>query len=917
MAAAKQRYKLPILYYENNLIFTVGKKSFFNVSGKECWACYRVVGGTYDFLNTTEKILMLQKDSQALKQIYSEGQLIQVPTSIKINDNINYLRGMATGEMKEVGIDYLDDAEYILNANYQDTQGQEMNDYEVFFLAKLKKPRTLKDFRDVVLSFFKEPYRTINEALALDITEIYKNEIKAFQALEHSLRKALRSSINITPVNEIQIEKLIKEPFWRGLQMPKSRSKDAYYDDVARTLKAGKPWKPAYEKLEIDGEIVYRPLKRDILTLCSGEVRNKTSHIEIFHEVNGEQKISYQKQIVIANIPDIDFPTNREWIYRLRELPFPVWASIRMVKVEYTEVLGEINKKRKDLDDQLDHNREAGAKTKQEHMEQDQAIDDAQYDVQSEKKPFIYATIIITVAADDLQTCTDRAKSVQDFYDGLDIETHITTADQFNLFYETLIGSKQYAIDYLQRIPPETLAGCMITANNAIGNQYGFYIGTTGIISKPVFFNPFYAPQVHKSPAVSFTGTLGRGKSALANLIALLAAYIGAKILIIDPKGDRGNWGIELPEIRPYLNVINLSPAKSEKGKLDIFTVLLKSIGGADAPEEKREEVVKTAAEFATSILGTVAGYKTTDERMEYLADAINAVAKNERVPCMLKIIWKLEELEEEAKQAEKEKAEEIYGRLARTFRNIINNTRYGHLLFGDGTEDVIDITKPINLVNTQNLTIPPKNKPEEDFNFQERVGMGTLICLSAIGMQFATQGREILKIYLQDEASVFKRSSEGRAMFNRLVKMGRTENAPIFLLGQNISDIGEDEDTLANIGTMFCFGTSSLDEAKNILRYLGLNENSVELQKMLVNPEQFGTGICFMRDIDGRIAIIDVDLLLEKFRRAFDTKPQLVNDAAKLEAEAKKAIEEASATDEKIMLSGNNENADNSGGVA
>lgn len=214
-------------------------------------------------------------------------------------------------------------------------------------------------------------------------------------------------------------------------------------------------------------------------------------------------------------------------------------------------------------------------------------------------------------------------------------------------------------------------------------------------------------------------------------------------------------------------------------------------------------------------------------------------------------------------------------------------------MLFGDGTEDVIDITKPINLVNTQNLTIPPKNKPEEDFNFQERVGMGTLICLSAIGMQFATQGREILKIYLQDEASVFKRSSEGRAMFNRLVKMGRTENAPIFLLGQNISDIGEDEDTLANIGTMFCFGTSSFDEAKNILKYLGLNENSVELQKMLVNPEQFGTGICFMRDIDGRIAIIDVDLLLEKFRRAFDTKPQLVNDAAKLE------------------------NADNSGGVA
>jgi hypothetical protein len=49
------------------------------------------------------------------------------------------------------------------------------------------------------------------------------------------------------------------------------------------------------------------------------------------------------------------------------------------------------------------------------------------------------------------------------------------------------------------------------------------------------------------------------------------------------------------------------------------------------------------------------------------------------------------------------------------------------------------------------------------------------------------------------------------------MVSQGRSENAPIYIIGQNISDFG-DENIKANIGVKFCFGTNSLTEAGNIL---------------------------------------------------------------------------------------------------
>lgn len=865
MAQKAQKYRNPVVYYESNLLFTKGKKDVSNISGKECWVCYRWIGFNYDFLKKAEKVSRLIKNARAFQQVFMEAQILSIPLKNKISDSMNYLRSIASGEMKAIGLQYIDNTEYILS-----DQDAKENDYETFLVIKLKKPRTLKDYKDLLISLAREPYRALNEFMSLDIAEIYGNEIEAWKRLEQSLRNAMKKHINIKETNEVDTEKLSRIPFWRGLNMPKLRGKEAYYNPVLRKFEKAQPWKPGYIKLKINNETVIRPLKRDILSLCEGKVDIYPKHIEVKHFDRGEELTSYQQFVVVSSLPDMRFPTEREWIYNLKDLEFPVWTSIRFVKKDYEEVSKEIGEKRKELNDQLEHIKEAPGEVKipQKYLDQDEEIDRAKYETEKEKKPFLYTTIVIAVAADNLTDCHERSKAVQDYFDDMDIETQVPAGDQWDLFNEMLIGSRQYATDYIKPLPPETLAGCMIGASNTIGDPLGLYIGTTGMLEKGVKLDPFRASQINESPAISLTGTLGRGKSLLANLIAVLTSFLGGRVLINDPKKERGNWGEHLPAIKPYLNIIELSAARGNRGKLDIFLIMLKSLG-KDANKQEKRDIAKQAAEYELSILGTLAGYKTTDERMEYLADAVNAVSQEDN-PCGMKVIEKLGKL---AQSAEEQEDKVKYKRVQSTLINRINNTTYGHLLFGDGSEEVIDITKPINILQTQNLIIPDERKPEESWTYQERVGMAVLICTSAIGLQFVMQSREFLKMYIQDENSVFKRSSMGQAMQNRMIKMGRTENSPIVLIGQNVSDIGESEDIKANIGIRFAFGTKTRGEAMEILTYMGLNRESKELQDMLID---LPTGVCLMRDLEGRIALIAVDPIFDDFLKAFDTKPVL-----------------------------------------
>ena len=853
----------PVLYFEKNLIFTQGRRDLQNIDGKEAWACYKLVGFNYDFLNVEEKIRTLMEVERGFQQVYSEAQLLMLPIKSNISDNINFLKSICTseGNLRKEALYMLSEEQELIG------EEEEEIDYDVYFIVKLKKPRTVKDFKDFIFSVIREPVRVINELAGTDITEIFENELKSFLMLERSLFSQINKYIKIYRLDGFDIERLVKEPFWRGNEqaMP-MRSKEDFYDNLTKTFTNTKKWACNSRIVKTpDGRTVIRPNKREIYTLTDGEVLNKPRSIEVTQVVGNKEITTLQKFLAISALPDMYFPTNREWLYNIKRLNFPVYISGRFRKEDYKKVSQDINKSKKDVNDQMEHIKSADKEIDIEYLEQDRDIAMAEYTVKSEKKPFLYTTVVVGVISDNVNELEDRIKDVRDYFDELEIETQIPTGEQLMLFEDFFLGNEQKVTSYMLRIPPDTLAGSMIGATTQIGDNLGIHIARTGT-GKPVRIYPERASRENFSPSMSFTGGLGRGKSVAANLIAIKSVLLGAKVLICDPKGDRRYWAKIYPELAPYTNMVQLEATEKNKGKLDIFQIYL------NMEKRDRKKAIKEAAEHAITILCSLLGYAGNSAEREYIAYATMIVSKQEN-PRMGNIIKALRAMLESSKKTEEQT---ILDRIIRAIQTRIDATAYAHLIFSDDNDvqEVLDISKSLNIIETKNLILPDEGKLEENFTFSEQVGMAILITISAIGMKFATQSTKVLTIYVQDEASVFKRSSIGKNMFNRLVKMGRSENAPIYIIGQNISDIG-DENVQANIGTRFCFGTDNKNEAKEILTYLGLNENSEELIKMMTNPSIFGTGVALMRDIEGRIAVVHIDSVSPRFIKLFDSRPQ------------------------------------------
>ena len=79
-------------------------------------------------------------------------------------------------------------------------------------------------------------------------------------------------------------------------------------------------------------------------------------------------------------------------------------------------------------------------------------------------------------------------------------------------------------------------------------------------------------------------------------------------------------------------------------------------------------------------------------------------------------------------------------------------------------------------------------------------------------------------KVILFDEAWFLLASAQGRALFQRLVRMGRAMNAVILIATQRLADVGE-LDRL--VGTFLIFGQRSDEEARAALALLGIAEPS------------------------------------------------------------------------------------------
>jgi hypothetical protein len=102
---------------------------------------------------------------------------------------------------------------------------------------------------------------------------------------------------------------------------------------------------------------------------------------------------------------------------------------------------------------------------------------------------------------------------------------------------------------------------------------------------------------------------------------------------------------------------------------------------------------------------------------------------------------------------------------------------------------------------------------------------------------------------------------------------MGRSELAVPIISTQLVTDalVGDRAALESLVGATFVFGMRSETEAARALLLLGLDPQDRRLRRSLIDMQ---AGRCLFRDHIGRVAAIQVDLVLPSLLRAFSTTP-------------------------------------------
>jgi hypothetical protein len=818
--------EFPIKYFEDNLVFS---------QDGSCCAYYQLPGYNYDFLADDEKDYIFTKIKAFFWQINLDTHMLIVPNFQSIQERHERFKNRLAGPLREAAAKHMDDA----TVQLERLLGKEGTEYQFYIGVKLPKPENLKknSFLNDLKEAWKEFISGVHETSGLDTPDIIEDEIERYRKAERRVYNKIYSRLNAEPVNEEEIQWLIRRNFYRGI-------------GKAPILKN---WSPAYTvhfKEYEEGEItVRRPLYHDILRLTEGLVDDSPKRSIILKQIHeGEEKEGHVAFLTISNVPyELEFP-NEEWIYAIQSLDFPVEMSIRTETMDNRKALSAVRNKQKELKDQDRHARETGNDTGLNVIEGRVEAQELEAHLQKSRMPLIKTSIILAVSATDEDELKRRCDTVKDMYQDMMFQVEQPYGDQWLAFNEFLPGAKRYIKDYVHFMEPATVAGGMFGATKQLGDGEGFFIGTTGILNQPVYIMPNRAAQGirgTKTNALSaaFLGSLGGGKSFSSNLITYLSVLSGGKALVIDPKGERGNWKHDLYQLKEQVNIISLSTKTEDRGRLDPFSI---------------HEDIKEAETLALDILTFLTGVRLDDsKRFPRLTQAVRVVAEGEK-PCLSKVMNELIHSDDDiARQL---------GEHIRSFSEL----SFAQLLFGDGdTPSSISLKTVLNVLQIQNLELPAPDTPQEKYNLSEMLSIAMMLPISSFALKFVHSDRSIFKVVLLDEAWAVLNTSQGSHLATRLVRAGRSMNAGIYFVTQNANDL-LDEKMKNNIGMKFAFRSTDPKEIENVLSLLNLKNTDYNVSML----RELQNGQCLFQDISGRVGVVSINALFRDLFDAFDTRP-------------------------------------------
>jgi len=602
-----------------------------------------------------------------------------------------------------------------------------------------------------------------------------------------------------------------------------------------------------------DGAL-WEPRDSDFLPLFHATIRREQDHVV----VRGYEAESYQAFLTLGTLPGVvEFPgAQAELLFRtLDALPFPVDAVIHGTYIANRKALSEVNKAVIDAENALDEASTGHhAPDELQYLNPELARALKTYLQSENQPPMLDATISYAIGAPNLAELRRRVRALAGQFNAVAI--HHPAGLQAHLYCDHLPRPDGGAVgDYRQMLTIEQFGMLMPIATRDVGSRRGPYSGYTvanGRARSPVKTNLLAAAADALPTSVYLAGRQGSGKTLGAQLLAYQAAMRGSFVITADPSPTPDHHITEL--FAGESEVIGLDAKAEYRGTLDPLVV---------APEELREEI---AVDYYLGVLDQPRpGWETE------LTRAVRAVRRDPGGGGgSLAVLERL--------GAGNDSAREVASAL-----EVVSDVGLGLLGFGDGNgagARAFGDIKRVTTIRMGNLALPGPDVARAQYGRRERMAVATFRLVVAYIMWLVTRDRAIHKVVILDEAWALPIE-----LLSRLVRLGRKFNTTVLICSQTISDLGE---LKSLIGMYFIFGVNDSNddpdfpgEAQRAVALIGLDPRDAALCARLADRRQFAKGRCLHRDLQGRVADMQIDPVDPEVLRALKTEPPEESAAA------------------------------------
>lgn len=804
-----------VKYIDGNLLFT---------TENEVYAYYEMEEYNNAFITDEQKRRISDDFELMIGQVnVSDFHMLQVATESDFRMVQELAKKEIEGDLKEFAEHLIDLQTEQLIPYYGERQIRYKH-YMGFKLRLKKEEMSLKenllDLKTDLMNFLGGVRnQMMNDYLTMD-----KRELERYGAAERLLYNKISRKFGFRKLTPDDYGYLIEHIY--GMQ-------GTAYDDYQANIRV------------IDRENQKLVRKYDYLKLTSALLHEKRRSLEM----ERDEGTVYAAYFAVSTIiRDLEFPNSEILYHQQSGLSFPVDTSIKVEVVDNRAAIKDTKNIRAEMDDLMKHAIKNGVEPADDILVADESAEELQEHLKKTRENMYRVSYLIRVWGETEEELQRRCEEVKDFYDGYDIKLVRPFGNMLDLHYEFLPAGKRGVNDYVQPVRSDFLSVLGFGATTKLGDGYGIYYGENKISGEPVYIRPWLAAQEKDSKtnslAALFSGATGWGKSVSANLLLYYIALYGNRVVILDPKSERGGWKDSFPEFGDEINIINLTSEEQNRGMLDPFLIL-------DNPNDSED--------LAVDVLTYLTGISPSDgDRFPLLHAAVHVVAEREKRGLLLVV----EELK---------KGDEISQKIAKHIEGFANYS-FAKLLFSDGNVDQVDLRfdKALNILQVADLSLPDMEKSPDEYSSAEKLSVAAMLVIGNFGLKFVTSDRTTFKVFAIDEAWAMLSTGQGKSLQNKCVRMGRSMNSAMYFMTQGVDDVGG-KAMKNNLGMKFAFHSDDEEEIERILNFFGMDPKSEELKKVIRSLQ---IGECLFMDIWGYIGILCVDVLFEEHLRGFNTTP-------------------------------------------